>query len=65
MNEPLERLRSLWTGLYDGAHGDKLEPFLNELETLKTEHTLPALPAEWYKDVVVYLALRRLIQREF
>ena len=65
MNEPLERIHSLWTELYDGQHEDKLEPFLNELKTLKTEHTLPALPAEWYKDVVVYSLYVDLFNESF
>lgn len=65
MNEPLERIRTLWTDLYDGQHEDKLELFLDELETLRTEHTLPALPAEWYKDVVVYSLYVDLFNESF
>ena len=65
MNEPLERISSLWTELYDKEHKNKLESFLNELTALKTEHTPPTLPAEWYKDVVVYSLYVDLFNESF
>ena len=51
---PLERLRALWLELYEGAHEVELEALVADLERFKAEHTLSPLPAEWYKDVVVY-----------
>jgi maltose alpha-D-glucosyltransferase / alpha-amylase len=54
LQDPLTRIRALWHGLYDGQHQPELEEFLGRLEAFKAEHALPPLPAEWYKDAVVY-----------
>ena len=49
---PQERMRTLWSELYDGEHQDQLESFLSSLESQTTPQT--PLPEGWYRDVVVY-----------
>lgn len=65
MDAALERITDLWNELYDGAHPSQLEAFLQELETLKSEHSLFPLPKEWYKDVVVYSLYVDLFNKSF
>ncbi len=62
---PLKRIRDLWNELYDGAHQGELESFLAGMGRFKAEHALPPLPAEWYKDVVVYSLYVDLFNKSF
>ena len=65
MDAALERITNLWNELYDGAYSSELEAFLQDLETLKSEHSLSPLPNEWYKDVVVYSLYVDLFNKSF
>lgn len=51
---PLTRVRSAWDDLYEGEHQEELETLLDSLERVKQARTLVPLPADWYKDAVVY-----------
>jgi maltose alpha-D-glucosyltransferase/alpha-amylase len=54
IDPPLGRLRGLWAELYDGASEDELEELIADLDRARNGHNLSPLPADWYKDVVVY-----------
>lgn len=54
MADELSRIRDLWHTLYDGEHQAELTAFIAKLEAYKARFALPPLPAEWYKDAVVY-----------
>jgi maltose alpha-D-glucosyltransferase / alpha-amylase len=65
MAQQLNDIRKLWTELYDGNHRGELETFLKDLETFKAAHPLSPLPAEWYRDVVVYSLYVDLFNESF
>ena len=65
MKEPLERLTQFWHELYDGQYAQDLEVLVDQLKHLKTKHSLEPLPAQWFKDVVVYSLYVDLFNNNF
>ena len=53
-DQSISAIRELWRTLYQGEHQELLDSFVRALEKFRSEHQLAPLPAEWYKDVVVY-----------
>ncbi len=61
----LARLASLWLNLYGENSRAELEALTAELSRIKTNLKNPALPNEWYKDVVVYSLYVDLFNKDF
>lgn len=54
MSESINRLFHFWNELYGNQKTDLLEQFVADLKTLTERSSIEPLPAEWYKDVIVY-----------
>lgn len=65
MKEAQQALRHLWQELYGNRQMDLLEGLFEEISLFKQHNHPPALPPEWYKDVVVYSLYVDLFNENF
>lgn len=65
MTDPVSRLERAWMELYGGQEAAKLESFISEFSSQKSEILLPPQQPEWFKDAVVYSLYVDLFSNDF
>jgi maltose alpha-D-glucosyltransferase/alpha-amylase len=65
MSDRHAALRQVWDELYPGHPNDLLNDFIGELESFRSGLPAGNLPAEWYKDSVVYSLYVDLFNKDF
>lgn len=61
----ISAINKLWDEIYQGKYHDELQSFITEIANFKNDYTVPALDAEWYKDVTVYSIYVDLFNNNF